>query len=489
MFRSIPEGLTATANMVFCIMLIAGVVEIYKYTNVVGALINSVLKASKRFNNLIIIMIFGGILDWSHTHMATSFLIGGVIVAILNRVSLGKSIDLIVDSCKGAFVGAAIIARSVQWGMAEGGLIDPLVHGLSSKMQGTSTYISTVGMFLDNFFINALIPSGSGQATAVMPIMVPQADMLGITRQTAVLAFQYGDGISNTFWFTNGPLLFYLGLAKVLSEHRDELECTVKFIFQPAEEDMDGAVRVLASGELDDLDTVAGMHIFPKLPAGTISVDPGPRYTSAGFMKIKIIGKSGHGAMPESAVDPIYVGAKVVDALQSIASRETNPNDTVVVSICTFHCGTLANAIAETAELSGTVRTFAPQLRKELPDMIERIIKNTCEAYRASYEFDYYLDIPATITDARCSQISQRAVANSIGKEHLIQFAGTPGGEDFAFYLERFPGVYAFVGCRTPENDCLHELHSDKFNLDEASMANGATFYVQYPLEAQKDFA
>lgn len=365
MFRSIPEGLTATANMMFCIMLIAGVVEIYKYTNVVGALINSVLRASKRFNSLTIIaivmivfFIFGGILGWSehiipfvpiiislaislgydalvgmaisgfacliafasapfnmftvgtshtiaelpmfsgwelrlisliviclmallwtlryarkiknnpelslvkdidnsslilpvdeevaftparklstlvllvsivinivgilqwgwsYTHMATSFLMGGVVVVLLNRVSLEKAIDLIVDGCKGAFVGAAIIgvARAVQWTMTEGGLIDPLVHGLSSLMQGASTYISTVGMFLANFFINALIPSGSGQATAVMPIMVPLADMLGITRQTAVLAFQYGDGISNTFWFTNGTLLIYLGLAKV----------------------------------------------------------------------------------------------------------------------------------------------------------------------------------------------------------------------------------------------------------------------------------
>ena len=113
---------------------------------------------------------------------------------------------------------------------------------------------------------------------------------------------------------------------------------------------------------------IAGMHIFPKLPAGTISVDPGPRYTSAGFMKIKIIGKSGHGAMPESAVDPIYVGAKVVDALQSITSREVKPNDTVVVSICTFHCGTLPNIIAESAELTGTVRTFNPKLQKQLPE-------------------------------------------------------------------------------------------------------------------------
>ena len=212
-----------------------------------------------------------------------------------------------------------------------------------------------------------------------------------------------------------------LTAAKVLSEHREELDCTVKFIFQPAEEAMNGAQKVIQSGLVDDLDTVAGMHIFPKLPAGTISVDPGPRYTSAGFMRIKIIGKSGHGAMPESAVDPIYVGARVVDALQSISSREANPNDTVVVSICTFHCGTLPNIIAETAELTGTVRTFNPELQKTLPERIERIIKGTCEAHRASYDFDYYIDIPATITDERCSRISQRAVKNSIGEEHLIK--------------------------------------------------------------------
>lgn len=99
--------------------------------------------------------------------------------------------------------------------MTTGGLVDPLVHSLSGFMNGASAYVSAVGMFIVNFFINALIPSGSGQATAVMPIMVPLADMLYITRQTAVMAFQFGDGISNTFWFTNGTLLIYLSLAKV----------------------------------------------------------------------------------------------------------------------------------------------------------------------------------------------------------------------------------------------------------------------------------
>ena len=118
------------------------------------------------------------------------------------------AINMILDGMRGAFVGALIIgvARAVQWTMTNGGLIDPLVHGLSSLMGSASAYVSTVGMFVVNFFINALIPSGSGQATAVM---------LNITRQTAVLAFQFGDGISNTFWFTNGTLLIYLSLGKV----------------------------------------------------------------------------------------------------------------------------------------------------------------------------------------------------------------------------------------------------------------------------------
>ncbi len=286
----------------------------------------------------------------------------------------------------------------------------------------------------------------------------------------------------------DGHISMLLTAAKVLSEHRDELKGTVRFIFQPAEEHTDGAEKVLATGAVGELDTVAGMHIFPQLETGTISVDPGPRYTSVGFMNIRIIGKSGHGAMPHYAVDPIYVGAKVVDALQSIASRETNPMDTVVVSVCTFHSGTKANIFAETAELTGTVRTFNPQLHKDLPSMIERIIKHTCEAYRASYEFEYYGDLPATINDERCSQIAAGSVKKILGEKGLVKFPGTPGGEDFSYFLERFPGVYAFVGCRNEAKDCCYSLHHERFDLDEDALVNGAAFYVQYALDAQDEF-
>ena len=278
------------------------------------------------------------------------------------------------------------------------------------------------------------------------------------------------------------------GLAVILWKFRQLLRVNILIVFQPAEELTNGAVKVLESGKVGKLDTVAGMHIFPYLESGTISVDPGPRYTSASFMNIKIIGKSGHGAMPQYAVDPIYVGAKVVDALQSIASRETSPMDTVVVSICTFHSGTMANVFAETAELSGTVRTFNPKLQKELPGMIERIIKSTCEAYRAEYEFDYYSDIPATINDEYCSGIAAESVRKILGDKGLVKYAGTPGGEDFSYFLEKFPGVYAFVGCRNESKDCCYSLHNERFDLDEDALVNGAAFYVQYVLDAQEKF-
>ncbi len=206
-------------------------------------------------------------------------------------------------------------------------------------------------------------------------------------------------------------------------------------------------------------------------------------------MKIKIIGKSGHGAMPHHAVDPIYVGAKVVDALQSLVSRETNPCETVVVSVCTFHSGRLSNIFDQTAELTGTVRTFNPELRQQLPAMIERVIGNTVRAYRADYEFEYSMGVPATINHAECSRIAARSVRKILGDQGLVTLPGTPGGEDFAHYMERIPGVYAFVGCRNEAKDCVYSLHHERFDLDEDGMLAGAAFYVQYVLDLQESLA
>lgn len=176
-------------------------------------------------------------LGWSFPEMSAVFLIAGVAAAIINRVSPTDTVNMILDGMRGAMAGALIIgaARAVQIAMTDGGLIDPLVYGLFSLLNNASAYLTTVGMFIINTLVNFFIPSGSGQATAVMPIMIPLADMLDITRQTAVLAFQLGDGISNTFWPTNGTLLIYLGLSKVPLKSWYKFILPLQFIFLLAE--------------------------------------------------------------------------------------------------------------------------------------------------------------------------------------------------------------------------------------------------------------
>lgn len=283
-----------------------------------------------------------------------------------------------------------------------------------------------------------------------------------------------------------------LTAAKVLSEHRDELACTVKFIFQPAEEvatgSRSGAKEILASGLVDDLSTVCGMHIFPTIDTGKISVDPGPRFTSASILKLQIIGKSGHGAMPHLSVDPIYTACKVVDALQGIVSRETDPREAAVISICSFRCGQASNIIDETAYLEGTIRTFAPELQAAIPQQIERVVAGVCSACRAQYKLEIDNNYPVTSNDAACSKLAAEAVAELWGEEALCEYSKTPGGEDFSYFLQRFPGVFAFVGCRNEKKDCVYPLHHNLFNLDEDAMLYGAAFYVLYTLKAQDAF-
>jgi len=276
-----------------------------------------------------------------------------------------------------------------------------------------------------------------------------------------------------------------LTLAKILSEHRDDLDCTVKLIFQPGEEGFGGAQLVLDSGELDDIDTIIGSHICPFIDEGKISVDPGPRCASVDYMKIIIKGKSGHGGMPQYVVDPIYVGSQVVNALQSIVSREISPLETVVISLCTFHSGSLRNVFAQDAELTGTIRTFNNDIQAKLPALIERIIKHTCEAFRASYSFEYIKGDPATINNPRFSAIAAKSVEKVLSPQALETLAPLSISEDFSNMLQKIPGIYAFIGCRNEEKGCTYSLHHEKFNLYEDSMISGCAFLLQYLLDVQ----
>ncbi len=165
-----------------------------------------------------IIAIFGLLnLGWGVNELAAAFLMGGLLSGIINRIPALELVKGLTEGAKSNFSGALIIgvARSVQWVLTEGGLIDPTINVLSNALTGLSPVITVIGIFIAITLFNGLIASGSGKAMAIMPVLIPLADMVGITRQTAILAFQFGDGISNTFWFTNGTMLIFFALAKI----------------------------------------------------------------------------------------------------------------------------------------------------------------------------------------------------------------------------------------------------------------------------------
>ncbi|WP_029488336.1 M20 metallopeptidase family protein [Candidatus Epulonipiscium viviparus] len=305
-------------------------------------------------------------------------------------------------------------------------------------------------------------------------------DALPIQESTNLEFKSVHDGCSHACGH-DSHIAMLLGAAKVLSENRELLTCTVKFIFQPAEETIDGATQIIESGLIDDVDCFVGLHIFPYMDTGKISVDPGPRYAAADWLKIKVIGKSGHGALPHFTVDPIYVGSQIVTGLQSIVSRECDPLEPVVISICSFQAGTAAgNVISQSAKLSGTVRTFNPQLRSDLPAIIGRVATGIAAAHKATCEVDYIFGIPATISDPHCSELGKIAVTNILGASGLQSHPPMTGGEDFSQYLQTKPGLYAFIGSRNTATHHDYSLHHECFDFDENAMLNGAAFYVEY---------
>ena len=165
-----------------------------------------------------VVSIYGMLnLGWSTNEMAATFLAGGIISGVINRLSANDITDGLVTGAKGAIMGALIIgvARGIQWIMTEGQLIDPVVNTLANVLNGYSAEVTIIGIILVVFLMDGLIASGSGKAMALMPILIPLADMLGMTRQSIVLAYQLGDGVANTFWFTNGTMLIYMSLSKV----------------------------------------------------------------------------------------------------------------------------------------------------------------------------------------------------------------------------------------------------------------------------------
>ena len=269
-----------------------------------------------------------------------------------------------------------------------------------------------------------------------------------------------------------------LGVATVLSEC--DFAGEVRFIFQPAEEGFGGAVPMIEAGALEGVDLVIGQHMAPFQPSGTIAVTHGPAMAATDFFTLKIFGRGGHGAYPHLSVDAIPIAAQVISSLQTIVSRTVDPLHAAVLSIGTIHGGFRSNVIVPEVEMTGTVRTFDAELREAMPRRIERIAKHVAEAHGGTHKLDYTMNYPPVINHEAGTSLIEK-VAAAITRCDVI--APSMGGEDFAYYLQKVPGCFYWLGCRPDVTGEAPNLHSPHFDLDEKSLLTGIHVMASAALE------
>lgn len=307
-------------------------------------------------------------------------------------------------------------------------------------------------------------------------------DALEITEKTDVPYRSQNEGVMHACGHDSHAAML-LGAAKVLNDIKDELNGTVKLMFQPGEEVAQGAKRMIEDGALDGVDEVFGMHVMGNFPTGKIAVGAGPRMASCDMFKIVVKGKGGHGSMPHLGVDTVLAASAIVMNLQSVASREISPMDTVVVSVGKFISGARWNVIADEAVLEGTTRCFNYEVREKLPEALERIAKSTAASYRAEAELEYnYLTAP-TINDATSTERARKAIEKVMSKDAVMDMPLQSGSEDFSEYLAKVPGTFAIVGTANEAIDTCYSNHHPKFNIDENMLVHGVALHAQYAVD------
>ena len=270
----------------------------------------------------------------------------------------------------------------------------------------------------------------------------------------------------------DGHMASLCGVAKTLMQHRDQLKGTIKFIFQPAEELAAGGRIMVEEGVLDDVEAAFALHAWPTLPVGKIAVGSGLVMASTDMFTIEIVGKGGHAANPGAFIDPGLVAAHIVVALQSIVARELNPWEAGVVSVTRIASGTNLNVIPDVAILEGTFRALDKQRRDQIAESIERIVTATARTFRATASLRLHdTGYPPLYNDPAMSEFVSAMISEHFGDAALLPVEHPyMTAEDFAFYLEKVPGAYIFLG-----NDKLDAvdtplLHSPQFNFNDQAI-------------------
>ena len=273
-----------------------------------------------------------------------------------------------------------------------------------------------------------------------------------------------------------------LGTALVLNELKEGLCGNIKFLFQPAEEGPGGAKPMIEAGVMQNptVDYAFGCHVWPDIPEGSVGIVSGPFMAAMDRFDIKIIGKGGHGAMPHECVDALEVGTQVVNALQRMVSRHSDPLEPAVVTVGTFNAGTAFNIIPGEAILSGTTRTFSDAVWEQWEESMRKIVNNVCAAMGADVEMTYTQGYPVTVNDADMTDLVKKCAEKVVGPDNILTPRKTMGGEDFSFFLREAQGAYFALGTGYEGGA---SVHNPAFDFNEGILLTGVETFCRIAIK------
>ena len=282
----------------------------------------------------------------------------------------------------------------------------------------------------------------------------------------------------------DGHMAAVMITAKALARRKEKFSGQIKFVFQPGEEGFAGAREMIRKGVLIDpkVDSAIGFHLYNSMPLGSVLFRSGPTMASMDSFVIKVIGKGGHAAMPDEAVDAILVSAHVVTSLQSLISREVSPLDPLVVHIGTIHGGSAFNIVSDIVELKGTVRTLNADLQKSMPERMRRVITNTTAAFKGAAKFDYDFGYPPLVNDAMMVDLVRNAARDVVKDGGILATQPLMASDDMAFFLREVPGCFFFVGSANQEKGLNSPHHNSLYDFDEDAMLIAAEILVKAAL-------